>query len=76
MRVPADCPLWVESLLKTLEGNVESLLIGTKSSDDALKASGAYGLWKVVKEEVELEVLRQTEETRKRNAALNARNAN
>jgi len=73
MEMPQDCPLWVEKIFNDLESKSDVMLRNSKTSDDALKASGAYGLWMSAKEEIALEAVRQAQEIRQRNIQMNAR---
>lgn len=61
------------NFLETIEDRVETQMAKANTADDALKASGAYGLWRRIKEEVELEASRQAEAVRERIEMLNAR---
>lgn len=73
MKIPEDCPRWVLRFLEDMEALVESKIEKAETADDALKASGAYGLWRRIKEEVELEADRQAEAVRSQIKAMNAR---
>lgn len=76
MLFPQDCPAWIERLFSDIEEKVDSLLTSSKTSDDSMRAAGAYSLWKKIKEEVDLERQKQELQIRQRNERLNARNAN
>ena len=75
MKFPADAPEWLVRLLVELEDTVERQVSEAMTMDSAMKSSGAYGLWKLIKNEMALEADKQLKEIREQRIALNARPA-
>lgn len=59
--------------MKMVEEDVEKRVASAKTSDDAMKASGAFELWLSIKSEFELEAGKQLSAIRKATAALHER---
>ena len=76
MRLPLDCPLWVEKFLRTVEDKATSFISSAKTSDEAMKATGAFALWTYIRDEVELEEAKQREALRAQTAKLHERISN
>ena len=74
MKTPFDCPEWVERFLATVEEKADSMVSSASTADAALKATGAFSLWKFIREEVELEAVRQTNLLKAQTAKLHERN--
>lgn len=75
MNLPLDTPQWVAAFLKTVEDKAEQQVGDSRTSDQAMKASGAYALWLSIKAEVELEADKQNRHIREQREALHARSA-
>lgn len=71
--LPVDTPLWVKTLIEALEDKAHDMLDRAKTSDEALRAAGAFSLLKYAGAEIENEVMRQEQESRSRINDLNAR---
>lgn len=76
MNLPLDTPKWVADFLNTIEEKAERQVSDSKTSDEAMKATGAYSLWRVIKAEVELEAQNQTQSLKEQRQKLHARTAN
>ena len=74
MRIPIDCPEWVERFIATVEEKADSMVSSASTADEALKATGAFSLWKFIRDEVELEADRQTNLLKAQTARLHERN--
>jgi len=70
MNLPQDTPVWLIRILDGLQERLENEVRSAVTADAALKASGAFGLWAVIREEVNIEYERQSAENRDRVAAL------
>jgi hypothetical protein len=66
---PQDSPAWVLQLLDEIETKVENEMARAKTADEALKALGAFALWTHIRNEVNLESVRQAELIKEQNAA-------
>ena len=73
MKIPGDCAPWIERVLTNSEELVERMILSASTADEALKACGAVGIWKAIKDEVELEAAKQAQDIRRRNEELHAR---
>lgn len=73
MKFPADCPGWVEELFRGVEDTVGTGIEKAKTSDEAMRAAGAYGLFKHISVEFELEAGKQEEALKGIKRFVNAR---
>lgn len=73
MKLPLDAPMWLERALARAEDDLKDEMSKARSSDEALRTTGAYWLWKRIEDELTLEAGKQEKELIRQNTALNAR---
>jgi len=73
VKYPLDTPIWLERAFESVRESLQDDMAKAKSSDDALRASGAFGLWKRIEDELTFEADKQRNELLRQNEALNAR---
>ncbi len=73
LKFPVDCPNWVETLFLGIEDSVGTGIEKAKTSDEAMRAAGAYGLWKHICVEFDMEAGKQEEALKSRTRFMNAR---
>ena len=73
MNFPIDTPLWFEKAMRRIEDDMKEDLAKARSSDESLRSTGAFWLWRRIEEEVNFEADKQAKELARQNALLNAR---
>ena len=73
MKLPLDAPVWLEKAVIRLEEDLKDEMSKAKSSDESLRSTGAFWLWKRIEDEFTLEAGKQEEKLIQQNAALHAR---
>ncbi len=73
MLFPSDAPTWLVNMFHDMESRVELGVAAAKTADESLKASGAFGLWVALKEEINLLHTKEQIEAKERSRRLNAR---
>ena len=73
MKLPIDAPVWLERALVRAEDDLKDEMAKAKTSDESLRSTGAWWLWKRIEDELALEAGKQEKELIRQNLALNAR---
>jgi hypothetical protein len=73
MKLPLDAPVWLDRALARAEDDLKDQMAKARTSDESLRSTGAYWLWKRIEDEFTLEADKQEKELIRQNAALNAR---
>jgi hypothetical protein len=74
VKIPYDCPEWVEAVLTSAEDKLNAMLSKANTADEALKSTGAFSFWKIVRDEVEFEAAKQMKLLNAEKARLHERN--
>jgi hypothetical protein len=73
LKLPLDAPVWLEKALERTEEDLKDSMAKARTSDESLRTTGAFWLWKRIEDELALEAGKQEKELIRQNMALNAR---